>query len=445
MKCIQCQTENNLKDRTANFGNCSSCKHKFAFEPTTMLTVKVTDPMFKKTIDELSANNTLFFTEKQLTYFLDKRLRRFSTANGQFGCLYIFMNVWFTGFFGGLGSIVFVPLAIATGVKSPMAFSFVAANFIWQGITIWRLRRNSISTSMDSKSRRSSAQYLRILGFAVLLLGIPASLIIAPSPILFAAAVLMGMGAISWGNDRLSTSTNISQELLFQSSDIKGWLKRWQEVNGTVFRLLSPPANKNGTAAINPDVTAYSFDRLVVCQSAEIAQMLIANNFHFENNCAILSIEGYPQDIFDVTMQMLRRNLDLKVYIFHDCSPQGMGILKELKTSDRWFKNSNVAIIDIGITPNQVMKSNHLFIHTSTTSAEVAKRVSPSDWTGLTLDEVAWLEAGNYVELESFTPQQLIQVLNRGIAGTRNLLDESNSYTSIGGSDGYLYTTQSFG
>lgn len=443
MKCIQCQVDNNLRDRTANFGSCSNCKHKFVFEPTTMGTVKMTDPMFKKTIDELSANNTLFFTQKQLTYFLDKRLRR-SAANLAVGngCLYIFMNVWFTGFFGGIGSMV-LAIPLANGILPPL-FAAVAANFIWQGIAIILLHEKSISRNVDSKIRRLSAQYLRIIGFILLFIGIPASLIIAPSPILFVAAVLMGMRAITWGNQRLNTP-NINQELLFQSSDLQGWLQRWQAVNGGVFGLLSSPSQKNNPVPINPDITAYSFDRLVVCQTAEVAQMLISNNFHFENNCAILSIEGYPHDIFDVTMQMLRRNLDLKVYVVHDCSPQGIGILQQLKMSDRWFKNSNVSIIDLGLTPKQVMIAKNLFIQTSTHSADIAKRIAPSDWIGLTLDEVAWLEAGNYVELESFTPQQLIQIINRGIAGTQNLLDGSDSYTSIGGTDGYLYATESFG
>jgi hypothetical protein len=260
--------------------------------------------------------------------------------------------------------------------------------------------------------------------------------------LLFVVAVLIGMGFIYLGNRSLGS--NITQEMLFQHTDIQGWLKRWQEVNGTIFRLLSPPIKKTGTVTLSQDVTAYSFDRLVVCQTAEVAQMLIANNFHFENNCAILSIDGYPEDIFDVTMEMLRRNADLKVYLLHDCSPQGMRMLHQLKSSDRWFKNSNVAIIDIGITPNQVITSKSLFIQTSPKSADIAKRISPSEWTGLSLDEVSWLAEGNYVELESFTPQQLIQVLNRGIAGTRNILDGNDSYLPIGGSDGY-YGTESFG
>ena len=38
MKCIRCDTDNNLKDRTANVGRCKACSHSFAFEPTAMPT-----------------------------------------------------------------------------------------------------------------------------------------------------------------------------------------------------------------------------------------------------------------------------------------------------------------------------------------------------------------------------------------------------------------------
>jgi hypothetical protein len=408
-----------------------------------MTTVKVTDPMFKRTLDELSANNTLFFTQKQLAYFLDKRLRRSPKGAGMGGgCLYIFMNVWFTIFFGGFGTIL-VSVALGMGVKLPALFSFVTANFIWQGITIWRLYANSISTRLDNRQRKSSVQNLRKLGFLILFLGIPASVAIAPSFILFVAAVVMGMGSIYLGNRSLGM--NIVQEMLFQPHEIQGWLQQWQAVNGSLFRLLAPPIKKTGTVTLNQDVTAYSFDRLVVCQTAEVAQMLITNNFHFENNCAILSIDGYPEDIFDITMEMLRRNADLKVYLFHDCSPEGMRILHQLKTSDRWFKDSNVSIIDVGLTPNQVMTAKHLFIRTSSPSAQRADRIPPSEWTGLSPDEVTWLTEGNYVELESFTPQQLIQVLNRGIAGTLNIVGDSDAYTTIGGYDGSIYAAESFG
>jgi len=92
------------------------------------------------------------------------------------------------------------------------------------------------------------------------------------------------------------------------------------QLNKHRFQLLPPPSNalssNNQSNLPDSDVTAYSFARVVVCQSDAIAQMLIANNFHFEYNSSILGISGYLQSIFDTTMQMLRRNRELKVFAF---------------------------------------------------------------------------------------------------------------------------------
>jgi len=36
MKCINCQTDNNLRDRKSRGGRCVRCGHPFVFEPTAM-------------------------------------------------------------------------------------------------------------------------------------------------------------------------------------------------------------------------------------------------------------------------------------------------------------------------------------------------------------------------------------------------------------------------
>ena len=50
MKCIQCGTDNLLKDRTDRAGRCKSCSHLFAFEPTAVTDkrLQITDPFFAK-------------------------------------------------------------------------------------------------------------------------------------------------------------------------------------------------------------------------------------------------------------------------------------------------------------------------------------------------------------------------------------------------------------
>jgi hypothetical protein len=175
--------------------------------------------------------------------------------------------------------------------------------------------------------------------------------------------------------------------------------------------------------------------------------MLISNNFHFENNCAILSISGYPQRIFATTMEMLRRNPELKVYAFHDCSPEGMELVNELRTNPRWFPDSNIVVIDVGLLPRQILASKRgVFVQNSKISATAAQNLAALLRQNLSNSEIKWLNKGNFVDLESFTPQKLIQVLQKSIVNSQQLyrVDESDLIL-VGGGSSFLYASDSFG
>lgn len=320
MKCINCGTDNKLKDRTANQGRCIKCNHPFAFEPTSMSKVKITDPMFAKAIADISANHTLFFTPKQLLYLLANRIKAKSASIFGLLFIYLFFNIWAPGFIGGFASFLFG------------ANSFLIVSIIFNICFVLYLYRKSISNKTYIKLRQEYARCLQIIGGIILAVGIYAALNIYNSFSLFVIAVLLGMLSIYFGTRQLR-QTKFPQEFLFSQNDFHGWLNRWRQINGSILKILPSPNQENTPATVNPDVTAYSFDRLVVSDTASIAQLLIANNFHFENNCAILSITGYPQSIFDTTMQMLRRNPDLKVYAIHDCNPRGIGLVHNLRTN----------------------------------------------------------------------------------------------------------------
>jgi hypothetical protein len=73
--------------------------------------------------------------------------------------------------------------------------------------------------------------------------------------------------------------------------------------------------------------------------------------------------------------------------------------------------------------------------------------LAPEIRQNLTAAELEWLDAGNYVELESFTPQKLIQILNRGIASSRELdtTTDAGGMIWIDNSGGSVYAVESFG
>ncbi|AFY54077.1 hypothetical protein Riv7116_1517 [Rivularia sp. PCC 7116] len=358
MKCINCGAENTYKERIANSRRCKACSHQFAFEPKFMYSVKFSDVFFAKLINDISANNTFKFTEKQLFYLLNKRLLK----------------------------------------KQP-----------------------------DITSE------LILFGFVLVIVGIVFSQ--QTSELLIAVAgVSMVVSGIAIQDYKKNKKI---QKLLVTPQKFQDYLNIWQSVN-PIDGLLTLSTQRNLPSSVNSDITTYSFDRVVICDSAEIANLLIANNFHFENNSAVLSIDGYPENIFDTVMHMLRRNNDLKIYVLHDASPSGVSVVNTLSTNPDWFSNtsnSNVTIYDIGLLPRQVFNNSNFFTQISEEFAAQAKELSLEIKKYLINEEIKWLEAGKYVELESFTPQKLLSVISQGIANSRQSASSDSFVDYSGGGD----------
>lgn len=436
MKCIQCNTDNTLRDRTDNQGRCKNCNHPFAFEPTSVADYrlkKVTDGFFVKAISDISAENTLFFTPKQLLYLFDKRLNKRSSYSGLLAA-YFLLNIFSLFFTGAI-------LGNAIG-----AVSFMIGPFLVNICFIAFFFKATKSNENSYQERKSSARTLQIIGGGILIVGILLSIAVFNSFIGFLISAGLGLLSIYLGTRRIANQADLSRSLMLTQSQVDEWLTRWIQVNGAVTKMLPSPREENTTAQVSPEVSAYSFDRVVVCDSAAIAQLLIANNFHFENNCAVLSITGYPQSIFSTVLEMLRRNPELKVYALHDASPRGVGLANHLRTSPNWFQNSHVTIYDLGLLPRQIFASRSLFVRNSDESIQEAKQIPAAVRQDLSTEELKWLEIGNFVELESFTPKRLLQVVTQGIAQSR----DPNSTDSLvvidgGGSDVYVFASDSFG
>jgi hypothetical protein len=434
MKCINCNIDNNLKDRTANLGRCKSCNHPFAFEPTAMSTAtKLTDPFFAKLITDLSANNTLFFTPRQLHYLLDKRLRSRSGINNSIGCLVwgplftLFISIWAAGFF-----------KLSFTLVAPILFGLYGI------LAILVVAQAAISPKVNRRTRQNNLKTLKVMAGVILVVGLPLS-IIAQTAVGVIGSIGLGLAAawLSWDYKR--AQSKISDDFLIEQTQFQAWLDKWTSINKQPAKILPPPQTASLPATPNPEVTAYSFDRVVVCDKSTIAQLLISNNFHFENNCAILTIDGYPQSIFATTMEMLRRNPDLKVYALHNCSPSGIKLIHRLREAEDWFPNPEIPIIDVGILPRQIMENIDVMTPQSSTSAQTAQQLSPAIRANLNLDELAWLDAGCYLELESFPPQKLIQILQRAINESRELaIVEGGDMIIVDSSPGF-YTVDSFG
>lgn len=380
MKCIKCDKDNNLRERTEHNGLCAQCKHPIVFDPKIHIDIPLTDISVQKAIEIISVNHTLQFTEKQLYYYLNNRLYQAARRNTR-GCL------------------------IATGI----VFSMLSIVLLILGL--------------------SGSPLLGLFGFLLFLS-------LAAVAFIFSSRRLRKRFGI--------TPPNKPSQIPLDK--FRALLHRWQKVNGPIQGLLPPTPTTLPPVTLSQEVTQYSFDRLIVTDQACIAELLISNNFHFENNCAVLSIDRYPSNLFDTVMGMLRRNPDLKVFALHDCSPTGITLSHRIRTDPNWFGGQNVQIFDLGLLPRQILE-RPVFIHTSAESAQLARNLPPEVLHSLLPTEIEWLQAGNFVELESLPPLQLLKAIAIGLAKSRDpnsdaLVPIDDPYY-LGGV--YIYSYDSFG
>jgi hypothetical protein len=444
MKCINCQAENNLRDRTNNYGRCQLCNHPFCFEPTDAINNKyrITDGFFQKLLLDISAENRIAYTDRQLHYYLDRKIKK-KTSSSLWGWLIMYGTaIVFMSIIGGalLGNIF----------KTNQLFwlGFPLANIVFAGILYFQ----SIDVKNSRKNRDTAVSFCLWQGLITIVAGILAGVVFSVAIANTIAILLVAGWTIGMHFYLKSKLKDIPEQSAIEPGQINTWLSRWQSINGAIDPLLPPADNLVIAPAPDPDVTAYSFDRLLVTDRDQIAHFFIANNFHFEHNCAVLSINEYPETVFNTVMEMVRRNPDLQVFALHDCSPTGLELVDRLRTSDRWFNQSSATIIDLGLLPRQVINDRGNFAYRNRGDyASQARQLSDRIRQTLSPAELAWLESGNYVELASFPPLRLLQIVQQNISRSRDLAvtEDGGSvviFDSYGGSDsGMMYSADSFG
>jgi hypothetical protein len=171
------------------------------------------------------------------------------------------------------------------------------------------------------------------------------------------------------------------------------------------------PALQSQTA---PDLEQYSFDRLLVVDKPETVDVLLANNLHFETNMPIVSLDGYPQDVFDEVLKAVRRNPNLKVFVLHDTDVKGCVLPLRLREYSFWFPQPNITVIDLGLTPRQVAAQPALMLQKQNPLESLPPELNRS----LSPGERRWLQAGNYAELANFKPSRLMRAIFQSLQRT---------------------------
>ena len=201
---------------------------------------------------------------------------------------------------------------------------------------------------------------------------------------------------------------------------------RWKSVHGAPPGLFTSkplhvapkePRAQGLADDLRDEIAQYSFDRAVITDTSETADLLLMNDFHFENNCAVLSVGGHPAHAFATVRKMLRNNPKIEVFALHDCTPEGCELAWTLSQDPAWFKDSG-KVYDVALRPAQARKMK---------ASWLPGRLQVAEHPALTEKERDFLRE-NAIELAAIRPEQLVKRLFRAM----NLLTGASA-TSDGG------------
>ena len=237
--------------------------------------------------------------------------------------------------------------------------------------------------------------------FPMILVGVLTLADVLPGEVLLVTAVLSGVVAYAVSRP--------SERVALPRSDFEMMWDRWGQIHGKVPSAIQrKPQEEPSRAArpAEPDLEDYSFDRAVICDRARTADLLLANNFHFENNCAILSFDGYPKPAFESVRRMLKRNPRLEVYALHDATPVGCRLAHRLATDPEWFKGQG-RVIDVGLRPVHAGPFKGLLLPADSGVVR--------EGNGISEQEARWLSE-HRLELAAIRPEQVLKRLFRAIS-----------------------------
>ena len=202
--------------------------------------------------------------------------------------------------------------------------------------------------------------------------------------------------------------------------------ERWRRAHGIPKGFIEAREQESPSRVPPPDIVEYSFDRVVICDEPHTVDLLLANNFHFENNCAVLTANGYPPGPFETVRTMLKRNPRLQVFALHDARPYGCRMAHQVANDPDWFQGQ-APVVDVGLRPGHARPFTGLLL------PNPHGHILPG--AGVTVQEAVWLSQYT-LELAAIRPEQVLKRLYRAV----NKKSDASTTGGDGGDGAYLHT-----
>jgi hypothetical protein len=236
----------------------------------------------------------------------------------------------------------------------------------------------------------------------------------------YAIDAVSDRGALRWTTDHLyyAAARRVRRRKLghrivrrkrasLRKSEFAPLLRKWEATHGVPLTRLHPDAFLD---ADEPALQLgdYTFEQLVVCDDDAIVDTLLANNFHADLRCPVLSYGGYPRQAYETIMRALRDRPPATVYVVHAADWDGCALATRVATETRWFGGgSTPRIVDVGLRPADAKRYRGQY-------QEATATVGPGEVVDE--NEAKWLSS-HRLDLAAVLPRRLLGTLARHVRG----------------------------
>jgi hypothetical protein len=133
------------------------------------------------------------------------------------------------------------------------------------------------------------------------------------------------------------------------------FLARWLAQNKIPNLIEQPEMFQSPPNWPEPDIYNYGVDKVLVVQHDLLVDLLVKNNFHGEQACLVVSVNHYPQYIWQRVETILRSQAPTSVFILHDATTPGLRASERFKASHSQLLMNNT-VLDLGLFPGDANK-----------------------------------------------------------------------------------------
>ncbi len=135
---------------------------------------------------------------------------------------------------------------------------------------------------------------------------------------------------------------------------VDSWVEAWVAKKGPIEKLIdSPSLDRSPGPYRERDVYDYGVERLLIVQRPILVDWLVRNGFHAAERALLVSESGYPSYLEPVARRALSDRSALPVFLLHDSTPEGVGMLERVRRSTR-LPIAEHPVVDVGLSREQV-------------------------------------------------------------------------------------------